>query len=66
MKMRSLRLRNQPVKLPVYMPDATLGVVRSVDAGDLEALPDPGGGDEHLPPDAAPGLDHHRFTGWAA
>ena len=37
MKMRSLRLRNQLVKLPVYMPDATLGVVRSVDAGDLEA-----------------------------
>jgi queuine tRNA-ribosyltransferase len=36
MKMRSLRLRNQPVQLPVYMPDATLGVVRSVDSADLE------------------------------
>jgi queuine tRNA-ribosyltransferase len=36
MKMKSLRLRNQPVQLPVFMPDATLGVVRSVDSADLE------------------------------
>ncbi|MGB8253325.1 MAG: tRNA guanosine(34) transglycosylase Tgt [Anaerolineaceae bacterium] len=31
-----LRLRNYQLELPVFMPDATLGVVRSVDAGDLE------------------------------
>jgi queuine tRNA-ribosyltransferase len=37
MKKRSLLLHNQPVKFPVYMPDATLGVVRTVDAADLEA-----------------------------
>jgi queuine tRNA-ribosyltransferase len=36
MKDKTLRLRNQPVQLPVYMPDATLGVVRSVDSADLE------------------------------
>jgi queuine tRNA-ribosyltransferase len=33
---KSLRMRNHQVKLPVFMPDATLGVVRSVDSGDLE------------------------------
>ena len=33
MKDKTLRLRNQLVHLPVYMPDATLGVVRSVDCG---------------------------------
>ncbi|MBN2257316.1 MAG: tRNA guanosine(34) transglycosylase Tgt [Anaerolineaceae bacterium] len=36
MNKNTIRLRNQPVKLPVFMPDATLGIVRSVDAADLE------------------------------
>ncbi len=36
MKNKTLRLRNHQLELPVFMPDATLGVVRSVDAGDLE------------------------------
>src|SRR5262249_23764799 len=32
----SLRLPRGVVELPVFMPDATQGVVRSVDSGDLE------------------------------
>lgn len=34
---RSLQLSSGEVQLPVFLPDATLGVVRSVDSSDLEA-----------------------------
>ena len=33
-----LRLMHGDVPLPVFLPDATLGVVRSVDATDLETV----------------------------
>lgn len=36
MKERTLTFKNGVLKLPVYLPDATYGVVRSVDAQDLE------------------------------
>src|SRR5262249_10589159 len=33
----TLRLPHGELQLPAFLPDATLGVVRAVDAGDLEA-----------------------------
>ncbi len=33
----TLQIRNHRLELPVYLPDATFGVVRSVDAGDLQS-----------------------------
>lgn len=36
MKNRIVTLKNEPLKTPVFLPDATYGVVRSVDAQDLE------------------------------
>ena len=36
MNERTLTFKNGVLKLPVYLPDATYGVVRSVDAQDLE------------------------------
>ena len=33
----TIQLRGQTLLLPIYLPDATFGVVRAVDAGDLEA-----------------------------
>jgi len=36
MKNRIIRLRNTDIQTPVFLPDATYGVVRSVDAQDLE------------------------------
>jgi len=35
---RILSLAQGPIPSPVYLPDATYGVVRSVDAQDLEAV----------------------------
>ena len=32
----TIQLRGQTLDLPIYLPDATFGVVRAVDAGDLE------------------------------
>jgi queuine tRNA-ribosyltransferase len=37
MAMRSLDLPSGPLQLPAFLPDATRGVVRSLDAADLEA-----------------------------
>ncbi len=37
MRMPELELAHGTVRLPIFLPDATLGVVRAVDAADLEA-----------------------------
>ena len=37
MRARSLDLRSGRLQLPAFLPDATYGVVRTVDAADLEA-----------------------------
>jgi len=37
MSLSEIKLRNGTLQTPVFLPDATLGVVRSVDATDLEA-----------------------------
>jgi queuine/archaeosine tRNA-ribosyltransferase len=38
MRARQLNLRSSSLPLPAFLPDATWGVVRTVDAADLESV----------------------------
>jgi len=35
-KMRTMKIRNKTIKLPIYSPDATKGVIRALDSKDLK------------------------------